>query len=174
MSNGTRILVAYGSKRGSTKEVAEAIAATLREDGHDVTCEPAESAPEPGRFGAVVVGGGIYAGRWHRDARHFVKRHREALARMPLAVFGMGPSTLEEEEVAKSRAQLDAALAKLPVSPELVAVFGGVVDPATFPFPLNRMPASDARDWDAIRTWAHDVAALAGAPAPGAGTTQVP
>ena len=46
-----------------------------------------------------------------------------------------------------------------------VAVFGGVVDPAKLPFPFSHMEASDARDWDAIRAWAEEVAAL-GAPEP--------
>jgi hypothetical protein len=37
-------------------------------------------------------------------------------------------------------------------------VFGGVVDPTKLRFPLSRMPASDARDWDAIDGWAAEVA----------------
>jgi hypothetical protein len=44
------------------------------------------------------------------------------------------------------------------VTPDAVAIFGGVVDPARFRFPLNRMPASDARDWSAIVAWAGEVA----------------
>jgi len=33
-------------------------------------------------------------------------------------------------------------------------VFGGRIEPARLPFPLSAMPAADARDWDAIRSWA--------------------
>jgi hypothetical protein len=33
------------------------------------------------------------------------------------------------------------------------AVFGGAFDPAHHRFPFNRMPAADARDWNAIRAW---------------------
>ena len=79
---------------------------------------------------------------------------------MPVAVFGMGPATLEEKDVASSRKQLERALRKAPeVKPVSVAIFGGVVDPAKLRFPFNRMPASDARDWDAISAWTADVAA---------------
>jgi hypothetical protein len=46
------------------------------------------------------------------------------------------------------------------VSPSAVAIFGGVVDPSKLRFPLSRMPASDARDWEAIASWAKDVAAI--------------
>ena len=72
----------------------------------------------------------------------------------------MGPRTLAESDVEDSRKQLDNALAMVPeLEPVSVAVFGVVVDPAKLRFPFNRMPASDARDWDAIHAWAHDVAA---------------
>jgi menaquinone-dependent protoporphyrinogen IX oxidase len=72
-----------------------------------------------------------------------------------VAVFALGPLTLDDEQVAGSRAQLDKALARVPaVRPATVAIFGGVVDPAKLRFPMSSMPASDARDWDAIDAWA--------------------
>jgi menaquinone-dependent protoporphyrinogen IX oxidase len=72
----------------------------------------------------------------------------------------MGPQSLEPAEVRGSREQLDRALAKEPwLEPVSVAIFGGVVDPAKLRFPLNRcMEPSDARDWDAIRSWADGLA----------------
>ena len=33
------------------------------------------------------------------------------------------------------------------------------MDPAKLRFPFNRMQASDARDWEAIRSWADEIAA---------------
>jgi hypothetical protein len=41
-----------------------------------------------------------------------------------------------------------------------MTIFGGAVDPAKLRWPFNRMPASDARDWQAIDAWADAVAAL--------------
>jgi menaquinone-dependent protoporphyrinogen IX oxidase len=38
-----------------------------------------------------------------------------------------------------------------------VAIVGGVVDRDALRLPFNRMPASDARDWQAIHTWAADI-----------------
>jgi len=99
-------------------------------------------------------------GRWHGDAIGFLERHRHALATIPVAIFAMGPKTLADADVAGARVQLDRALAKAPeVSPAAVAIFGGVVDPSTLRFPLSRMQASDARDWQAIAAWANEVAA---------------
>ena len=156
----TSVLVAYATKRGSTREVAEAVAAVLREEGCDVDLQAAGEVRGLDGYDAVVIGAGLYVGRLHRDARKLLARRHAELARLPVAVFAMGPSTLEADDVAASRAQLDAALERVPdVEPVATAIFGGVVDPDTFPFPLNRLPASDARDWDAIRAWAREVAA---------------
>ena len=153
------ILVAYATRRESSHEVAEAVAARLRELGHEADVRPAAEVGTLAPYGAVVIGGALYMGRWHRDARRFLTGHREALAGLAVAVFAMGPRTLEPEDVEGSRRQLDAALADVPeVEPVAVTIFGGVVDPTRLHFPLNRMTASDARDWNAIATWADDVA----------------
>ncbi len=154
-----RILVAYATKRGSTREVAESVAATLCALGLEAECRPAAEVEDLDGYAAVVLGGALYMGRWHADARDFLKRHRRLLAALRLAVFAMGPRTLAESDVEESHEQLDNALAMVPeLEPVSVAVFGGVVDPAELRFPFNRMPASDARDWDAIHVWAQDVA----------------
>lgn len=113
-----------------------------------------------GSYRAVVVGGALYFGRWHRDARRLLSRLRKERAELPVAVFGMGPQRLEESAVKASRKQLDRALAKAPeVEPFSIVIFGGVVDPEKLHFPFSRMPAGDARDWAAIREWAADVGA---------------
>jgi menaquinone-dependent protoporphyrinogen oxidase len=165
----TRTLVAYGSRHGSTKEVATALAADLRAAGHDVDLLSAGAAAVAGTAGydSVVLGGALYKGRWHADACTFVRRHHDALVQLPLAVFALGPRTLEADAVADSRKQLDAVLARLEVEPELVTIFGGVIEPKTLHFPLNRMSRSDARDWQAIDAWSEEVGALIcrGAPA---------
>jgi len=153
------VLVAYASKHGSTAEVAEVIAASLCEHGLEVDVRRAADVEETERYGGVVLGGALYTGRLHRDARRFLHRHRAALAELPVAVFAMGPKKLEDKDVAGSRAQLDHALDKVPeVEPFTVAVFGGVVDPHELGFPFTRMPPSDTRDWDAIHAWADEIA----------------
>jgi menaquinone-dependent protoporphyrinogen oxidase len=119
-----------------------------------------------GSYAAIVLGGSIYTGRWHPDVQKVLRRHRGELSKLPVAVFGMGPKSLDEDEVASARHQLDLALNKVnEVEPVSVAIFGGVIDPAKLHFPFNKMPASDARDWDAISAWADELAGkLAAAP----------
>lgn len=157
------ILIAYATKHGSTREVADALADALRKQELDVETQAASLVDDLSHYVGVVVGGSLYTGRWHPDALGFVKRHHRALGSLPVAVFAMGPRTMDAREAAESRAQLGRALAQLPdLDPCAVTIFGGVVDPRKLRFPFSRMPASDARDPDAIRAWAQDVACAFG------------
>lgn len=153
------VLVAFATKHGSTREVAEAVAEGLREAGLEVDVVPVSEVSALERYDAVVLGTALYMGRPHPDARRFLGRRRETLARRPLAVFAMGPKTLGEEDVAGARRQLDLALGKVPeLEPVATAIFGGVMRPEELRFPFSRMEASDARDWAAIAAWAREVA----------------
>jgi menaquinone-dependent protoporphyrinogen oxidase len=152
------MLVAYGSKHGSTEKVAEAITEDLKHAGRDVELRRAADVEDLTRYDGVVLGGSLYFGRWHRDAVRFLSKHRRELSELPVTVFALGPQSAEPQDLAKSRAQLDKALQKVPeVEPRSIAVFGGVIDPAKLRFPLNRMPASDARDWNAIEAWTDEI-----------------
>jgi menaquinone-dependent protoporphyrinogen oxidase len=151
------VLVAYATKHGSTREVAEAIAAAAGEQGARAQLLRAALVREPvTRYDLVVLGAPLYSGRWHKDAARFLRRHRRDLAGVPVAVFGMGPRNDTEEAWRRSRAQLDKALAKRGwLAPVSVAVFGGVDPPGR-----GDRPRRDLRDLAAIRAWAAEVAAL--------------
>jgi menaquinone-dependent protoporphyrinogen oxidase len=121
-------------------------------------------------YRAVVLGAPLYIGQWLKDARRFLARHQEALAKRPVALFSLGPTRAAENEWEDVRAQVDKQLAKYPwLKPVAVELFGGKYDPdklrfpdsllATLPAsPLHQMPASDLRDEGAIRTWANNLA----------------
>jgi menaquinone-dependent protoporphyrinogen oxidase len=152
------ILVAYASKYGSTQEVAEAIAATLREHELLVDVRPAAEVDDIRDYGGVVLGGGIYMGRWHRDAGRFARHFRDELGELPVAVFALGPIDDEPAHRAESEKQFRNAVVKLPIVPVAAELFGGAVDPAKLRFPFNHMSAADVRDWDAVRAWAMELA----------------
>ena len=164
----TSILVGYASRSGSTQEVAEAIAATLRERGLAAVCQPLREVRSLDGYTAVVIGAPLYMFRWHKDAKHFLSRYRQALMAQPVAVFALGPLHDDPQEWQDSRGHLDKELQKFPwLAPVAVGVFGGKFDPTKLRFPYNlipalkRMPASDIRNWEAIRNWAHAVATMA-------------
>ncbi len=135
--------------------MAEAIAETFRASGAEAEGESALAAAPRGRR-AVVVGAALYTGRLHPHATRFLGRHEDVLAELPLAVFGSGPRTLEPEDVTSALRQLRSGLsAAVPqLRPVSLTVFGGAIDPRKLRWPLSRMQASDARDWDAVRDWA--------------------
>jgi menaquinone-dependent protoporphyrinogen oxidase len=154
------ILIAYATKNGSTAEVAERVAARLCTHGLVTDVRAAHDVHTLEGYDGVILGSAIYVGRLHADARDFLHRYRTELAALPVAVFAMGPCTLVDRDVASSRAQLQAALEKVPtMRPISTAIFGGVLDPTQQHFPFNRFPASDARDWEAIDAWSDGVAA---------------
>jgi len=158
------VLVGYATRYGSTQKVAEAVAATLRECGLTVDIQPMREVRTLTGYSAVVLGAPLFMFHWHNDALRFLSRHREALTERPVAVFALGPThdPYDEEEWQDSRAQLDKELAKFPwLTPVALEMFGGKYDPAKLRFPINwlagKVPASDLRDWTAIRSWAADL-----------------
>ncbi len=164
MSNS--VLVAYATVYGSTQEVAERVAATLREQGLAADLQAARQVRSLDPYGAVVLGAPLYMFHWHNDALHFLERHRAVLVRKPVAIFALGPLNNVEKEFQEARAQLDKELVRFPwLLPVAVEIFGGRLEPARFRFPHNlipvmrNMPPSDIRDWAAIRTWASNLAA---------------
>ena len=68
----TSVLVAYGSKHGSTAEIAAAIAETLRESGLRADCLQAGSVDSLEGYDAVVVGSAVYMRRWRREAKSWL------------------------------------------------------------------------------------------------------
>ena len=160
----SRVLIAYATVYGSTKEVADAIAAVLGEHGLTADVHSAKDAKSLEGYVGVVLGAPLYYFKWHRDARRFLSRHRQALATLPVAVFALGPFNNVVEEFEEARKELDRALAEAEwLSPMSIQVFGGRFDPALLRFPhkvpgLTKMPVSDVRDWEAIRAWAAEMA----------------
>jgi menaquinone-dependent protoporphyrinogen oxidase len=155
------VLVAYASKHGSTREIAEAVGAVLRDAGHEVDIRPAREVRSLGDATAVVLGSALYAAHWQRDAIRFVRRHGAALRERPVWLFSSGP--LDDS----------ASRARLPIPDPVVAVTGDIVarDHRTFggrllpdtpgvdPHILATHPTGDFRDWEAIHAWARAIAA---------------
>jgi menaquinone-dependent protoporphyrinogen oxidase len=162
----TSVLVGYATRYGSTREVAEAVAAALREQGLAVDVQPMREVRTLAGYSAVVLGAPLYMFRWHKDARRFLSRHRQALEERPVAVFALGPvhDPHDEQEWQDSRSQLAKELARFPwFAPVALELFGGRYDPEKLRFPISLFagnePASDLRDWAAIRAWASNFAA---------------
>ena len=155
------ILITYASSSGSTQEVAEDIAATLRAQGVEVDLRPIREVKTLNGYRGVVLGAPFYMFQWHKDARHFLARFQHELTQgLPIAIFAGGPLEDTPEQWRDRRKDLDQELAKYPwLTPVSVQLIGGKFDPTKIRFPYNllpavrHMPACDLRDWDAIRAW---------------------
>ena len=94
----------YASSYGSTQEVAEVVAATLREQGGEVDLRPIREVRTLAGYSAVVLGAPLYMFHWHKDARRFLSRYQSVLTGgLPIAIFAGGPfGTGDEQAVARS------------------------------------------------------------------------
>jgi menaquinone-dependent protoporphyrinogen oxidase len=78
------VLVAFGSKRGGTQGLATMIGDALTEAGCQAIARRAADVGDLAGIDAVIVAGALYANRWHRDARRFVRRNDTALRALPV------------------------------------------------------------------------------------------
>jgi menaquinone-dependent protoporphyrinogen oxidase len=86
-----RILVAYATMAGSTADVARVVGEELAQRGLQVDVLPLDQVGDLSAYDGVVVGGPMIMG-WHRAARRFLRKHRSAFQRLPLAVFVLAMS----------------------------------------------------------------------------------
>jgi menaquinone-dependent protoporphyrinogen oxidase len=160
---GKRVLVAYGTRSGTTAEVAQAIGEALRAAGVEVDVRAAKEMRGVDGYDAVVLGSCVQAGRTHGQAFSFLRANRQALSHLPVAYFVVCGTM--QEDTAETRKTADAFLDPWRVTapevrPVSVGLFGGAIRPS----PQNawyvrialRMVKSiegDWRDWAAIRSW---------------------
>lgn len=160
-----KVLVAYSSKRGSTAEIAETIAATLRREGLSVCLEQAENVRDLEPYDAVVLGSAVYMKRWRGDAKHFLKKHRKDLRQMPFWVFSSGPVGDPAKEDPNWMEPPKLAEKVEEMGGKAHVVFGGRIPAEPKGFMERAMAEGvpkqyrDRRNWDEIRSWAQAIAA---------------
>lgn len=155
-----RVLVAYGSARGGTRDLAEMVGAELRSAGFDSDVRSANEVRKLDGYDAVILGGALYAFRWHRAARRFAKRTTAQLRERPTYFFSSGPlddSALSREipPVKGVRALMERTGARGHVT------FGGRLAPDAKGFPASAMAKKQSGDWrnaDQVRQWTQTVA----------------
>ena len=155
-----RVLLAYASKRGGTQGIAEMIRDALVERGIDADAVSVEDVRSLAGYDAVIVGGALYAMRWPRSARRFVKRNTTALRDLPVWFFSSGPLDTSATErdigpVSKVKSLMDRVGARGHTT------FGGRLSPDAKGFPTSAMAKKHAGDWrdpEPIRRWTNDIA----------------
>jgi len=157
------ILVAYSTRKGSTAEIALAIAKELEKAGAAVTVSDLTSVSSVADYNAIVIGAPVYTGKISGDVAVFARRHHDGIGRVPVAGFvtGIAPVYPKTGDISEFTRQLEAALD--PVRLVAVTMFAGRLDAARLSFiergmtSLLKVPTGDFRDWGAIAAWAREL-----------------
>lgn len=156
------VLVAYASKHGATRGIAEHVAQTLRQLGRDADVLSVDAAGQVGAYDAVVVGSAVYYGSWMKEAVDFVRQNRTMLSERPVWLFSSGPLGAQVNDSEEQPKEISGLRADIGARDHRVLF--GALDPHTLSFPERmvvkavRAPVGDFRDWDAIAAWAKDIA----------------
>lgn len=110
-----KILIAYATKTGTTRECAERLATHF--EFHDVTlADLTETVPNLSAFDAVVIGSNVRANKIHKQVKQFLADNGARLAEMRYALYicccmaDQAPFYFEKNFTPE---QLDGALAHL-------------------------------------------------------------
>lgn len=189
MSNKS-VLIAYGSRYGSTEEISHEIAEVLESEGLttrivDLKKTKKKDWPSIRSFDGIIVGSSIKMMRWMREPRDFLKKHAAELKKREkvVGIFVSAGSASRPGDRPKAKGDyIEKVLAALSVEVDISDAFGGVFDfsPSSragfFDKRMLKMAAKemakdtdltieeggkiDLRDWEQIRTFAKQFAEL--------------
>jgi menaquinone-dependent protoporphyrinogen oxidase len=167
-----RVLVAYASEFGSTRDMAQRIGAVLGRHGLEVFVAPVDAAPHPTQFDAFVIGSAIHGNHWLPAATEYVRNEATILSSRPVWLFSSGPVGDTAVRAMEAKGATEPAeireLERL-FAPRQHRVFAGAFDRQTADFSelglvertlVRRfLPDGDWRDWREIEAWAGSIAA---------------
>jgi menaquinone-dependent protoporphyrinogen oxidase len=151
-----KVLVTAASKHDSTADIARAIGATLTVAGVEADVRPPDKVTTLLPYDGVVLGSGVYAGRWLGDAKELVERQARSLQMLPVWLFSSGPIG---EEPRPQDVPLDIPSIRERTGAIDHRVFQGSLDRSRLGLvekaimSMVHAPEGDFRDWDEIADW---------------------
>jgi len=164
-----KVLVAYASKAGSTKGIAEFICEKLKQRGVEANVADVGQVREIGEYDAYVVGSAVYNYHWLKEAREFVSKNRSILSTRPVWIFSSGPTGTkltdskgrDLREVDKPK-ELDELRGW--INPRDHQIFFGAFFPDRLKGGLGffakmapKDEVGDFRNWEEIGAWANSI-----------------
>jgi menaquinone-dependent protoporphyrinogen oxidase len=127
-----RVALVYGTTEGQTATIAERVAATLSDRGHDPTLVHAKHLPADfslAEYDGCVVGASVHYSRHQRYVTRFARDYVTTLNGMPSAFFSvsMTAATGTPEADATARGLLETFLANTGWTPDVTGVFAGAL-----------------------------------------------
>jgi menaquinone-dependent protoporphyrinogen oxidase len=156
-----KVLIAYVTKTGTTKETAEEISRTIKAEGFFPTVLPMAEVQEFTGYDYIILGAPINGMNWHPDATAFITRFQSELNLVPTSYFFV--SYLLKTGCGFWKKVIRKSLSKqsVLVKPAAIGMFGGRVEKkfpvfARFMFGVSNNAPSDATDAEEVRKWARD------------------
>jgi len=167
-----KILVAFASRSGATKGVAETIGNSLAEKGLAVDICSMQDVKDISSYRAIIAGSAIQAGKWLPEATEFVKKYQKELSGKPFAAF-LVCMTLAMPKGEAYRKHVSSWLEPVRnmVKPVHEGLFAGTLDISKVPGLGDRIKfrlsvlfgfwkEGDHRNWEEIRKWAEELREL--------------
>lgn len=122
-----RIYIPYGTTEGQTARIADFIADVVRAHGHEADAVDIRDAGDtiPAGCDAVMVGASVHMGKHEDYVKDFVQKNREALDRLPSALFSVSMAAHGDTENAEN--QVEAFEQETGWRPAQVGLFGGAL-----------------------------------------------
>lgn len=161
-----RVLVAYATKYGATKEIAEKIGQVLRQEGLSADVQPVERVKDLSPYKTIVVGSAVFVGRWRKNAVNFLKANQKTLAERMVWLFSSGPTGEGDPVELANGWHFPVAVQPIAdfIHPRDITLFHGSVElnklNPLHKWMINKVkaPKGDFRDWEAITSWATSIA----------------
>ena len=124
-----RVLIAYGSRYGSTEEIANKISEYLEEMNVESTVINLKKIKQPKltEYDGVIVGSGIKISKWMNEPKNFLKNYSGEISKKKLAVFISCISKINDPEYAQ-KDLLEKIFTETGVKPDTYASFGPLID----------------------------------------------
>jgi len=157
-----RVLVCAASEHGATAQIGEALAKALCDNGVPAEIRAPEQVADLQGYDALVLGSGVYMGRWLPAARQLVKRISGRVDGRPVWLFSSGPVGDRSREDSRPPVDVTAIIAATAAREH--RVFSGRMQRAQLGVFHRAVMAAmhiadgDDRDWDEIAAWGKQIA----------------
>lgn len=164
----SKILVTYASQAGSTRGIAEAIAAVLKENGLRVDCLAMKEVRSLDGYNAVMAGSAVHGGKWLPEAMRFLTAFHAEFNRRRVFAFYVGMALTMKSMQGQDTSNCLGPIRRI-ARVEDERGFAGAIDLKKLPLFPDRLvvkgivssglwQAGDHRDWAGVRAWAQSIA----------------
>ncbi|RLF96349.1 nitric oxide synthase [Thermococci archaeon] len=172
-----KALIAYGTRYGSTTDIANKMGEILTEEGIDVKIVnlAEEKIDDVSNYDLIIIGSSIKIGSWTKKSLEFLERFESDLSKKKTAFFVSCLDANDPKKCKEARENyLEKVAKKYPsIRPYKLGLFGGVIDMKKYGFGTKLMvkalsknlekqgidinKSNDFRNWEEIQNWTREL-----------------